>query len=106
NTTTGQEGCGEHKVLTADRQLNSDAKVIYDLLKSESARLNFIAAQATWLVYRNADCKSQSDAYQGGTEQSVADVYCLVADDSARRQNLKGFYTVLTQGLDHVPALP
>jgi uncharacterized protein YecT (DUF1311 family) len=105
-TTAGQEGCGEHKVLAADAQLDADLKVIFDLLTGDAARRDFVTAQTAWLTFRNADCKSQSDAYQGGTEQPVAYIYCLAADDSTRRQELKGFYNVLTQGLDHAPKFP
>lgn len=67
NTTVGMEGCGEHKVFAADRQLNADVKVIFDLVKGGASRRDFVSAQTTWLSYRNADCKSQSDVYSGGT---------------------------------------
>lgn len=106
NATAGQEGCGEHKVLADDAQLNSDVKVIFGLLSGAAARQDFVTAQTTWVTYRLADCKSQSDAYQGGTEQPVVYVYCLATDDTSRRQELKEFYKVLTQGLDKVPKFP
>ena len=105
-TTAGQEGCGEHTVLTDDALLNADVKVMFGLLSGEAARRDFVTAQADWLAYRNADCKSQSDAYEGGTEQPVVYVYCLATDDSSRRQELKEFYKVLTQGLDNAPKFP
>jgi uncharacterized protein YecT (DUF1311 family) len=105
NTTVGMEGCGEHKVLSADRQLNADVKVIFNLT-SASSRQDFVVAQAKWLAYRTADCQSQSDVYHGGTEQPVVYVYCLAADDGARRQDLKGFFRALTQGLTTVPRFP
>ncbi len=99
NTTIGQEGCGERRLLSADTQLNADITVIFGLLHTTVARRDFVNAQAAWLAYRNADCKSQSDVYQGGTEQPVADVYCRAADVSSRRQDLKGFFHALTQDL-------
>ncbi len=105
-TTVGQEGCGEHHVLAADEQLNADVKVIFGLLGTKASRRDFVAAQAAWLAYRNADCKSRSDAYEGGTEQPVAYVYCLAADDGARHQELKTFFDVLAQGRADVPNFP
>jgi uncharacterized protein YecT (DUF1311 family) len=106
NTTIGQEGCGEHQALAADKQLNADVKVIFDLLSTSSARQDFVRAQTAWAAYRTADCKSQSDTYQGGSEQPVAYVDCLAPDDSSRRADLKGFYGVLTQGRADVPKFP
>jgi len=103
--TVGQEGCGEHEVLAADKQLNADVKVIVGLLDKSTTRA-FVKAQTTWITYRNEDCTSQADIYQGGTELPDAYVYCLARDDSSRRQDLKAFFTVPTQGLSNVPNFP
>jgi uncharacterized protein YecT (DUF1311 family) len=105
NTTVGMEGCGEHKVLSADRLLNADVRVVFNLT-SGTARQDLVVAQKRWLAYRRSDCQSQADAYSGGTEQPVAYVYCLAADDSARRQDLRGFFKELTQGLAKAPEFP
>ncbi len=105
NTTIGQEGCGERKVLAADKQLNADAKVVFALLSKAAARA-FVTAQTTWVTYRTEDCTSQADVYQGGSELPVAYVYCLASDDSSRRQDLKGFFAGLTQGMANVPRFP
>ncbi|HTT90847.1 MAG TPA: lysozyme inhibitor LprI family protein [Acidimicrobiales bacterium] len=107
NTTIGQEGCAERRVLAGDKQLTSDAQLVFQRLDTDSARRDFAAAQRSWLAYRSADCKSQSDAYQGGSEQPVAYADCLAADDVSRRLALKAFYGVLTQGLGpKAPAFP
>jgi uncharacterized protein YecT (DUF1311 family) len=106
NTTVGMEGCGERRVLAADRQLNADVKVVFDLVKGGASRRDFVSAQTRWLSYRNADCKSQSDVYSGGTEQPVVYILCLAADDTLRRQDLRGFFKALTQGLGHTPKFP
>jgi uncharacterized protein YecT (DUF1311 family) len=105
NTTVGQEGCGEHAVIVADRELNADVKVIFDLL-GKAAERAFVTAQTTWSTYRTEDCTSQADIYRGGTELPVAYVYCLASDDISRRADLKAFYASLTQGLAHVPKFP
>jgi uncharacterized protein YecT (DUF1311 family) len=106
STTVGQEGCEERRVLTADKQLNADARVVFRLLSTDGARRDFVAAQSAWISYRAADCRSQSDAYEGGSEQPVAYASCLVADDSSRRQDLKGLFATLTQGGAKAPAFP
>jgi uncharacterized protein YecT (DUF1311 family) len=105
NTTLGMEGCGERRVLAADRELNADAKVISSLLHT-GARPAFAVAQRAWIGYRIADCRSQDQVYSGGTEQPVAYVYCLAGDDAARRADLRLFYRSLTQGDGHLPRFP
>ena len=90
NTTIGQEGCGEHQVLAADKRLDGDVTVVFSLLTGTAAAESFVRAETTWLTYRDEDCTSQSDVYQGGSEQPVAYVYCLVADDGSRRQESQG----------------
>ena len=106
NTTLGQEGCAEHEVLAADRQLNADIKVVFGLLADVAARQDFVAAQMAWTRYRSADCSSQSDVYEGGTEQPVLYGLCLASDDVSRRQDIKGFFALLTQGQSTVPKFP
>jgi uncharacterized protein YecT (DUF1311 family) len=105
NTTVGLEGCGEHKVLADDKQLDADIRAIWGHLASKG-RQDFVVAQADWQTYRNADCQSQSDVYQGGTLAPVAYVNCLSTDDVSRRQDLKGFFEALTQGMSPKPAFP
>ncbi len=105
NTTIGQEGCGEHEVLVADKELNADVKIIFDLLGKAPDRA-FVTAQTTWATYRAEDCTSQADIYQGGTEMPVAYVYCLASDDMSRRGDLKAFFAAVTQGMVHVPKFP
>ena len=106
DTTVGREGCGEHLVLTDDKRLMADMKVIFEVLDTASARRDFLSAQQTWLTYRNQDCTSQSDAYQGGTEQPVLYAYCRASDDISRRADLSNFYDVLTQGRTSKVAFP
>ncbi len=106
NTTLGQEGCAEHEVVAADRQLNADIKVVFGLLADDTARQDFVAAQMAWTRYRSADCSSQSDVYEGGTEQPVLYGLCLASDDVSRRQDMKEFFVLLTQGQSSVPKFP
>jgi len=104
-TTVGTEGCSERKVLAADARLDADAKVILSLI-SRSARHNFVTAQTAWLAYRDADCQSQSAVYQGGSERPIVYAECLASDDSARRQDLEGFFASLAYQLTTPPRFP
>ncbi|HUC15468.1 MAG TPA: lysozyme inhibitor LprI family protein, partial [Acidimicrobiales bacterium] len=107
NTTAGQIGCAEHATLAADKQLNADVRVIFGFFRRDDASLrDLITAQKSWLTYRDADCKSQSDIYQGGTEQPVVLVNCLATDDRYRRQDLKSFFLLATQGVAKPPKFP
>ncbi|HXW78807.1 MAG TPA: lysozyme inhibitor LprI family protein, partial [Acidimicrobiales bacterium] len=105
-TTLGQEGCAEHEVVALDRQLDADVRIVFGLLADDAARRDFIAAQMAWTRYRSADCNSQSDVYQGGTEQPVVYGLCLATDDASRRQDIKGFFAQLTQDRATVPKFP
>lgn len=106
NTTIGQEGCGERKALAADKQLNADIGVVFGLLGAGRAQRDFVTAEKDWATFRRSDCASQSDVYLGGSEQPVVYVGCLAGEDSLRRQDLKTFYQLFTQGLSHRPRFP
>jgi uncharacterized protein YecT (DUF1311 family) len=101
-TQIGLDGCAEKDLLAADKLLNADITVLGGLLGG-SARSDFVAAQGSWLKYRSADCKSQSDVYEGGTAQPMEYVFCLAGDDASRRVDLKGFYNLLAQGMSSLP---
>jgi uncharacterized protein YecT (DUF1311 family) len=105
-STIGQGYCGERAVLAADKQLNADIKVVFGLLYSQTAKKDFITAEADWATYRQADCTSQSDVYLGGTEQGVVYVYCLATQDGARRGDLKAVYKLFSQGIPKPPRFP
>jgi uncharacterized protein YecT (DUF1311 family) len=106
NTTIGQEGCQERQNLTLISVLNADQRVIFGLLHDDAARRRLNAAQVAWLSYAKADCASQSDVYEGGSEAPVIAGVCLVSQDSARIADLKTFYSMLTQASAHPPPFP
>jgi uncharacterized protein YecT (DUF1311 family) len=79
-TTLGMEGCSEQAILRTDAKIDAVAKRIFVRLGSTRARRRFVTAQKAWLTYRNADCASASDVYEGGTLAGV-----VAADCSAQR---------------------
>jgi uncharacterized protein YecT (DUF1311 family) len=102
----GVDGCAEHKLLAADKVLNADITVLWDLLPGAKERQDFAGAQRAWVAYRAKDCNSQSDVYQGGTAQPMEYTLCLASDDNSRRQDLHNFYALLTQGTSKPPRFP
>jgi uncharacterized protein YecT (DUF1311 family) len=102
----GVQGCAERQVDQGDARINAEVKVLFAVLYDDTSRRDFVKAEAAWLAYRAADCLSQSDEYEGGTEQPIAYALCLAVDDRSRSADLKGFYAALTQGRSKVPAFP
>lgn len=104
-TQIGLDGCAQKDLRLADKLLNADITVLWGMLGS-SSRSDFVAAQRSWMKYRRADCTSQSDVYEGGTDQPVEYVFCLAGDDASRRLDLKGFYALVAQGMSSPPKFP
>jgi uncharacterized protein YecT (DUF1311 family) len=102
----GVTGCAEREVDTWDARIDAEVKFLFRFLYDNASRRHLVTAQAAWLAYRTADCTSQSDVYEGGTEQPIAYLQCLAADDRSRSTDLKGFYADLTQGRQEVPKFP
>jgi uncharacterized protein YecT (DUF1311 family) len=99
------DNCAVDKLLAVDKVLNADIKVIWGLLGA-SGRSEFVKVQMAWTAYRNADCTLQSDVYEGGTAQPMEYLFCLAADDSSRRQDLRGYFELMTQGTHPAPKFP
>jgi uncharacterized protein YecT (DUF1311 family) len=78
-TTLALEGCAERVILSRDRAINSQLKVIFGLLRSHAARRSFVAGEQSWLRYRGASCTAQVSNYAGGSAQPVVYGYCIAA---------------------------
>ncbi len=102
----GVQGCAERQVDSGDARINAEVKLLFRVLYDNASRRDLVAAQHAWLVYRGSDCTSQSDEYEGGTQQPIAYLLCLAVDDHSRSADLKGFYQALTAGRRNVPAFP
>jgi uncharacterized protein YecT (DUF1311 family) len=77
-TTVGAEGCLEKKILRTDARINSQARVIFRLLRDTTAKRRFVAAERAWLAYRRASCTSVADVYRGGSAEPVAFADCVL----------------------------
>jgi uncharacterized protein YecT (DUF1311 family) len=98
NTTLGMEGCAEVQLLRADKRLNQQVAIIFDLFRAKGQKLEFVKAENSWFTYRGEDCESFSDIFQGGSIAPVDYANCEAQDDMARSTDLHSFYEELTQG--------
>ena len=68
----------EKKILRTDARINSQARVIFRLLRDTTAKRRFVAAERAWLAYRRASCTSVADVYRGGSAEPVAFADCVL----------------------------
>jgi uncharacterized protein YecT (DUF1311 family) len=94
-TTLGLEGCAEHRIVRTDHQIDDVARSIFGRLYDDAARRRFIAAQRAWLAYREADCSSMSDQYEGGTLAALVAASCTADRSAQRLSDLRSFSTHL-----------
>lgn len=106
NTTIGQEGCAETQLLSADRRINREVRLLFSLLTTTSQKRAFIKSEHEWLTYRGADCTSVADVVQGGSFEPVQYALCEVGDDQAKSASLHSFFKLLEQGSSPATAWP
>ncbi len=105
-TTLGLEGCAEGQLLTTDRRLDEQVKLIFAAIATMSQRRGFVAVEEQWLAYRGSDCSNVAATFQGGTIQPVEYALCEVHDDETRSADLRSFFALLEEGKSPVPAWP
>jgi uncharacterized protein YecT (DUF1311 family) len=87
-TTVQIEGCAEHKILAADKQIDAlNAKIFAKLGKA--GRTAFVSANSDWVKYRDSACTAVASIYSGGTLQPVAYANCLVSVGTSHVTELK-----------------
>jgi uncharacterized protein YecT (DUF1311 family) len=87
-TTLQIEGCGEHKIVVLDKEIEAAARAASKDLPTPAGRRDLISAQVAWITYRRAACLSESDLYAGGTLAPVEYASCEVRIDRARLADL------------------
>ncbi|MHB8378381.1 MAG: lysozyme inhibitor LprI family protein [Acidimicrobiales bacterium] len=106
SSTMGLEGCAEVRLLSADRRVNQEVRLLFQVMKTKSQKRKFVAAENVWLTSRTADCQSESTAYQGGTLAPVEYGLCEVGEDQARSAMLHSYFDLLEQGTSAPPFWP
>jgi uncharacterized protein YecT (DUF1311 family) len=90
-STVDLEGCAEHRIVRIDHKIDLTARAIFTRPYDDAARLRFIAAGRAWLAYRQADCTSMSDQYEGGTLAAVVAATCTADRSTQRLRDLQSF---------------
>ena len=94
-TTVQLEGCAEHRVIAADRRVDTlNARVFAKL--GHSARATFGRAHADWVAYRDAACVAQASIYSGGSLQPVVYASCLASIDGSHVSELRRMLTSIS----------
>jgi uncharacterized protein YecT (DUF1311 family) len=105
-TTLGLEGCAEGQLLSTDRRINEQVKLLFDVIPTARQKRDFVAVEKEWLTYRKADCSTVSAIFQGGTIEPVEYALCEVRDDEARSADLHSYFDLLEEGRGDVPTWP
>ena len=94
-TTIGGLGCLRQHVLRTDAQINRRAKVIFLKLYDATAKRRFVAAERSWLVYRDTLCKSVADILRGGSAQPLLFARCVVDRNIEHFRQLASLYALV-----------
>jgi uncharacterized protein YecT (DUF1311 family) len=105
-TTLGLEGCAEGQLLSADRRINEQVKLLFNVIATTQQKRSFVTVEKEWLTYRKADCSTVSAVFQGGTIAPVEYALCEVRDDEARSADLHSYFGLLEEGRGDVPTWP
>jgi uncharacterized protein YecT (DUF1311 family) len=97
DTTIDIVGCHEHRVLRGDRAIDAQVKTIFPLLRTESARATFVAAERSWLQYRRQSCSAEASKYGGGSLHPVALLSCEVQRNKSHLADLTAMGKTLSQ---------
>ena len=97
HTTVALEGCAERAILSTDRSINAQSKVIFRLLKSRRTRVTFEQGEQAWLEYRGSTCTAEASFYSGGTAQPVAHANCVVSRNRTHLVDLAALRRVLSR---------
>jgi uncharacterized protein YecT (DUF1311 family) len=97
NNTVGLEGCAEGQLLSADRRINEEVKLLFSLVP-QVQREDLTAAEKVFLTYRKSTCTAFSDVYKGGTFAPVEFTACEVQVDESRSNTLHQYFRLADEG--------
>lgn len=92
-TQTDLNQCANLDFELADEALNDAWKIVHKQIGERdndegSGVRKLLAAQRTWLAYRDAHCDSVGDAYEGGSMQPMIVAGCRAGLTAERTQHL------------------
>jgi uncharacterized protein YecT (DUF1311 family) len=95
--TLGLEGCAEGQLLSADRRIDNEVKLLFSLVpKAQQKTLR--SAQKVFLTYRKSTCTAYSDVYRGGTFAPVEYALCEVRLDEVQSNTLHVYFRLANEG--------
>ena len=94
-STLAMEGCYEKAIVSTDRKINAEVRVIFGLLRSRDARSTFVRGERSWLQYRQASCSAQASNYGHGTLGPLSTAACIVDRSKAHLRDLVAMRKVL-----------
>jgi uncharacterized protein YecT (DUF1311 family) len=95
--TLGLEGCAEGQLLSTDRRIDNEVKLLFSLVpKAQQKTLR--SAQKVFLTYRKSTCTAYSDVYRGGTFAPVEYALCEVRLDEVQSTTLHVYFRLANEG--------
>jgi uncharacterized protein YecT (DUF1311 family) len=97
NNTLGLEGCAEGQLLSADRRIDNEVKLLFTLVpKAQQSSLR--SSERVFLTYRKSTCHAFSDVYRGGTFAPVEYALCEVRLDEVQSTTLHVYFRLANEG--------
>jgi uncharacterized protein YecT (DUF1311 family) len=90
DTTSEVIGCQEHRVLRTDRAIDAEVRSIFDLLRTQSRRSTFVAAERSWLRYRRESCSVEAST-------PAALLSCTLKRNTSHLADLEAMRTALAR---------
>ncbi|MGB8179931.1 MAG: lysozyme inhibitor LprI family protein [Acidimicrobiales bacterium] len=95
--TLGLEGCAEGQLLSADRRIDAEVKLLFSLIPT-AQRTSLRSAEKVFLTYRKSTCLAYSDVYRGGTFAPVEYALCEVRLDEVQSTTLHVYFRLADEG--------
>jgi uncharacterized protein YecT (DUF1311 family) len=95
--TLGLEGCAEGQLVSADRRIDNEVKLLFSLVPKAQQK-SLTSSQKVFLTYRKSTCGAFSDVYRGGTFAPVEFALCEVRLDEVQSATLHVYFRLANEG--------
>ena len=103
--TLGLEGCAEGQLLSADRRIDNEVKLLFSLIPKAQQK-SLTSSQKVFLTYRKSTCSAFSDVYRGGTFAPVEYALCEVRLDEVQSTTLHVYFRLANEGASRTLTWP
>jgi uncharacterized protein YecT (DUF1311 family) len=97
DTTIDVIGCQEHRVLRTDHAIDTRARGILRLLRTENGRSTFVSGERGWLQYRRQSCSAEASHVVDGKARAVALLTCTLQRNTSHLADLTAMRKALAQ---------